>query len=80
MKKQQKLVPAVVFQQPDDVALVEGEATRRLDLWEQDLAQVLGGKKCQPGELTTRSQVGCSVKNDDCKTKSSSVSSTFLAG
>jgi hypothetical protein len=41
--KKKVLVPAVVFQQPDDISLVEGENTQRLDLWERELESVIGG-------------------------------------
>jgi hypothetical protein len=57
------LVPAVVFQQPHELALVEGEATKRLELWEEDLALVAGGKVRRP--FPTRCQWGPYIRNDD---------------
>lgn len=63
-----KIIPAVIFQQPETLALVDGEATDRLALWEQSLASVIGGRRCLEGEKpTTRCQSGCKVINDDCK-------------
>lgn len=67
----QPLVPAVVFQQPDDLALVNGESTKRLEQWEDELARVVGGRGALGGvgglkaRSRTRSQVGLYIRNDD---------------